>query len=199
MAHRSVHVADVLGAATALLRRTSAAPGLVAWLVANLLAERERWLLWLPVGLGAWADANVRHPGVRRALLLMAAVIFHPRPAEASAGRFMLFFQYPKGLPHIADDGEAGGMQGLMEPWARAIRARGGEIALGWKPVEIVGVSPAQVRLLRGGTPTHCVNSRKRDTALIELSAQGRRRTPPAFGEFLVELARSSRARTEAA
>src|SRR5438876_807511 len=33
---------------------------------------------------------------------------------------------------------EAGGMQGLMEPWARAIRARGGEIALGWKPVEIV-------------------------------------------------------------
>src|SRR2546430_17481697 len=29
-------------------------------------------------------------------------------------------------------------MQGLIEPWARAIRARGGEIALGWKPVEIV-------------------------------------------------------------
>jgi len=25
-----------------------------------------------------------------------------------------------------------------MEPWARAIRARGGEIALGRKPVEIV-------------------------------------------------------------
>jgi hypothetical protein len=92
----------------------------------------------LPVGLGAWVDANVRHPGVRSALLLMAAVIFHPRPAEASAGRFMLFFQNPKGLPHIADDAEVGGMQGLMEPWARAIRARGGEIVLGWKPVEIV-------------------------------------------------------------
>src|SRR5207244_5364853 len=38
----------------------------------------------------------------------------------------------------IPDDDQAGGMQGLMEPWARAFRARGGEIALGWKPVEIV-------------------------------------------------------------
>ena len=92
----------------------------------------------LPVRLGAWVEQNVRQAGVRRALLLMAAVIFHPRPAEASTGRLMQFFQTPKGLPHIADDAEVGGMQGLMEPWARAIRARGGEIALGWKPVEIV-------------------------------------------------------------
>jgi phytoene dehydrogenase-like protein len=50
----------------------------------------------------------------------------------------MQFFQTPKGLPHIADDAQVGGMQGLMEPWARAIRGYGGEIALGWKPVEIV-------------------------------------------------------------
>jgi phytoene dehydrogenase-like protein len=99
----------------------------------------------IPVRLGAWLEGNVRHPGVRRALLLMAAVIFHPRPAEASVGRLMLFFQNPKGLPHIADDAEAGGMQGLMEPWARAIRARGGEIALGWKPIEIV-VDDGRVR-----------------------------------------------------
>ena len=92
----------------------------------------------LPVRLGAWVEANVHHAGVRRALLLMAAVIFHPRPAEASAGRLMQFFQSPKGLPHIADDAQVGGMQGLMEPWARALRERGGEILLGWKPVEIV-------------------------------------------------------------
>jgi len=92
----------------------------------------------LPLRLGDWVEEHVQHPGVRRALLLMAAVIFHPRPAEASAGRLMQFFQTPKGLPHIADDAEVGGMQGLMEPWARAIRERGGEIALGWKPVEII-------------------------------------------------------------
>jgi phytoene dehydrogenase-like protein len=92
----------------------------------------------LPIRLGTWVESNIRHAGVRRALLLMAAVIFHPRPAEASTGRLMQFFQIPKSLPHIADDAEAGGMQGLMEPWARAIRQRGGEIALGWKPVEII-------------------------------------------------------------
>ena len=99
----------------------------------------------LTVRLDAWVERNVRHPGVRRALLLMAAVIFHPRPCEASAGRLMQFFQNPKGLPHIADDAQAGGMQGLMEPWARAIRERGGEIALGWKPIEIV-VDDGRVR-----------------------------------------------------
>ena len=92
----------------------------------------------LPVRLGAWVEQHVQRPGVQRALLLMAAVIFHPRPSEASAGRLMQFFQTPKGVPHIADDAEVGGMQGLMEPWARAIRERGGEFALGWKPVEII-------------------------------------------------------------
>src|SRR5581483_10901757 len=44
----------------------------------------------------------------------------------------------PRAAPSIPDDDQVGGMQGLIEPWARAIRARGGEIALGWKPVEIV-------------------------------------------------------------
>src|SRR5207245_9763638 len=28
--------------------------------------------------------------------------------------------------------------QGLIEPWARSIRTHGGEIALGWKPVDII-------------------------------------------------------------
>jgi len=92
----------------------------------------------IPEGLGAWLPAHVRHPGVRRALLLMATVIFHPHPEEASVGRLMQFFQTPRRGPFIPDDDEAGGMQGLMEPWARAIRGGGGEIALGWKPVEIV-------------------------------------------------------------
>ncbi|HZP40391.1 MAG TPA: NAD(P)-binding protein [Candidatus Binatia bacterium] len=92
----------------------------------------------IPETLGAWLPAHVRHPGVRRALLLMATVIFHRHPAEASVGRLMQFFQTPKAGPFIPDDDEVGGMQGLVEPWARAIRARGGEIACGWKPVEIV-------------------------------------------------------------
>jgi phytoene dehydrogenase-like protein len=92
----------------------------------------------IPERLGAWLPLHVTHPGARRALLLMATVIFHPHPEEASVGRLMQFFQTPKRGPFIPDDDEAGGMQGLMAPWERAIRTRGGEIALGWKPVEIV-------------------------------------------------------------
>jgi len=92
----------------------------------------------MPQLLGSWALTHVDHPGARRALLLMATVIFHRHPEEASVGRLMQFFQHPRGGPFIPDDDEVGGMQGLFEPWARAIRARGGEVALGWKPVEIV-------------------------------------------------------------
>ncbi len=92
----------------------------------------------IPQTLGAWLPVHVRHPGVRRAILLMATVIFHRHPEEASVGRLMQFFQTPKAGPFIPDDDEAGGMQGLMAPWVRAIRARGGELALDWKPVEIV-------------------------------------------------------------
>lgn len=54
----------------------------------------------------------------------------------------------------------------------------------------VVGVGPSSVTLRRGGTPSHCVNSRNRHTALLELSAQGRRRTPQDFADFLVDIAR---------
>lgn len=56
----------------------------------------------------------------------------------------------------------------------------------------IVGVKRSDVVLRSGGTPTHCVNSRNKHTALLELSAAGRRRTPPSFAEWLVEIARKA-------
>lgn len=110
--------------ATALARLRGAAPDEVEAAV--------------PVTLERWLASNVAHAGVRRAILLLAAVIFHPRPEEASAGRLMEFLQRPRAGPFIADDDAVGGMQGLVEPFARAVRERGGEIALGWKPVEIL-------------------------------------------------------------
>lgn len=63
----------------------------------------------------------------------------------------------------------------------------------------IVGVAPVDITPRRGGIPTHCVNSRSRDTALLELSAAGRRRTPPLFAEWLVSIARSARVHEAAA
>ena len=93
----------------------------------------------VPETIGAWLARHTASAAVRRAVLFMAAVVFHSHPEEASAGRFMQFLQRRSGGGvFVPDDDEVGGMQGLIEPWARAIRARGGEIALGWKPVEIV-------------------------------------------------------------
>lgn len=57
----------------------------------------------------------------------------------------------------------------------------------------VVGVGPGSVALRRGGVATHCVNSRKKNTALLELSAQGRRRTPIAFAHWLCQLAEQAR------
>ncbi|HZR80896.1 MAG TPA: FAD-binding protein [Candidatus Binatia bacterium] len=108
---------------------------LVAKLASASDAERDAAI---PTRLGDWLDRATSSPAVRRAVLRMATVIFHPRPEEASLGRFMHFLGSPGGGPYIPDDEAVGGMQGLMEPWARALRARGGEIALGWKPVEIL-------------------------------------------------------------
>lgn len=107
---------------------------LIGKLAAASPSERDAAI---PLVLGEWLDAHAGTPGVRRAVLQMATVIFHPRPEEASVGRLMQFLRTPGAGPFIPDDSEVGGMQGLMEPWARAIRARGGEIALGWKPIEI--------------------------------------------------------------
>ena len=52
MAHGPLHPAGALGRATAVLGRPLALPDLSAWLLGRLLAERERWFLWLPVGVG---------------------------------------------------------------------------------------------------------------------------------------------------
>src|SRR5262249_7585245 len=93
----------------------------------------------LPVRLDRWLASHAQHPDSRPACLPLAARIFHPRPAAGATRRWRESLQGPgAGGPSRADDDEAGGRQGLVEPFARAARERGGEIALGWKPVEIL-------------------------------------------------------------
>lgn len=53
MAHRRLHAAASLDLVGGVARRWAVWPSLWAWLAGNLLAERERWFLWLPIGLGA--------------------------------------------------------------------------------------------------------------------------------------------------
>jgi competence protein ComEC len=53
MAHRPLDGAAIPGLLSRIVRRPLVAPSLLSWFAGNLLAERERWFLWLPVGLGA--------------------------------------------------------------------------------------------------------------------------------------------------
>ena len=53
MAHRSLDLPSVPGLAPGRGWGQRLADGVLPWLAARLLEERERWLLWLPVGLGA--------------------------------------------------------------------------------------------------------------------------------------------------
>src|SRR5918994_2132086 len=53
MAHRPLHGGAIPALLGRIAGRPRVAPSLVTWLAGNLLAERERWLLWLPVALGS--------------------------------------------------------------------------------------------------------------------------------------------------
>jgi phytoene dehydrogenase-like protein len=99
----------------------------------------------IPVTLAAWLPAHVASPAVRDAVLALVGVVFHPQPGEASVGRLMQHLRAPRDGPFLPDDPDAGGLQGVVAPWARAIEARGGTIATGWCPVEIA-VADGRVR-----------------------------------------------------
>lgn len=93
-----------------------------------------------------------------------------------------------------------GGLPDAYGGWAVEVdQCAWGHLARKTTWLYVVGTGPSSVAVLRGGVPTHCMNSRKRDTALLELSAAGRRRTPPAFAEFLVAIARRCRGAEAAA
>jgi len=89
------------------------------------------------VPLSEWLPKNVSDPALRDAALKYVALTWHRHPEQAAAGRFMQALRLSPEL-FTADDPEVGGMQGLMEPWARTIRAHGGRIVTDCKPVEIL-------------------------------------------------------------
>src|SRR2546425_172410 len=73
-------------------------------LVGRLAAESDEVARAIPETLGTWLGAHTRRAEVRRAILLMAAVVFHSHPEEASAGRFMQFLRRrAAGGPSIPD------------------------------------------------------------------------------------------------
>jgi phytoene dehydrogenase-like protein len=89
------------------------------------------------VSVGDWLAKNVPDPELRTAVLRYVTMTWHSHPEQASVGRFMQASHLSPRL-FTPDDPEVGGMQGLMQPWARAILEHGGQIATDCRPVEIL-------------------------------------------------------------
>ncbi len=101
--------------------------------------EEQRSLV--PVTLGGWLDRAVGDVVVRHAILQIGEVMF-PSPAEnTSVGRLVAFLKESRAYGSrgiYPDDSDAPGMQGLVAPFARVTEQGGGELWLGWRPLEIV-------------------------------------------------------------
>src|SRR5205823_16960 len=95
----------------------------------------------VPIRLGEWLDRNVTDRVVRHAVLQVGEVMF-PSPSEnTSVGRLIGFLKQSRAYGSrgfYPEDPDAAGMQGLVAPWVRVIEGHGGELWLGWKPLEIV-------------------------------------------------------------
>jgi len=95
----------------------------------------------VPVTLGDWLDRNVEDSVVRTAILQVGEVMF-PSPSEnTSVGRLIGFLEESRAYGSrgfYPEDPDAAGMQGLVSPLVRVIERHGGELWLGWKPLEIV-------------------------------------------------------------
>jgi phytoene dehydrogenase-like protein len=104
------------------------------------MSDQEQRRL-IPVPLGDWLDENVTDRVARNAILQVGEVMF-PSPSEnTSTGRLVAFLKQARAYGSrgiYPDDPDAAGMQGLVAPWVRVIERHGGELWLGWKPLEIV-------------------------------------------------------------
>ena len=91
--------------------------------------------------MGEWLQRNVALPEVRFVILQMLENMCASPGELASVGRFVLHSQgalnYTSAPSGIPDDPEVGGMQGVVMPWVRAFQRMGGDLWLGWKPMEI--------------------------------------------------------------
>ncbi|NQZ96718.1 MAG: NAD(P)-binding protein [Myxococcales bacterium] len=126
---------DVLGVPVELMSEFSK----VMERIAGSTAEEQQEVVEVP--LGEWVEQNVDEPEIRAAVLTMAKTIYCQYPERASTGRIMGFFATRHTGLHpvhgFADDDEAGGMQGAIAPFERALVERGGRVILSHQPVEI--------------------------------------------------------------
>jgi len=94
-------------------------------------------LKYRDVIISDWLEENVPDREIHKYLYRYLLQLFARPPEKASVGRMAQFFASP-GFPYRADDPEAGGMQGFIEPYARVFRKHGGQVMLNQTPAEII-------------------------------------------------------------
>ena len=111
-------------------------------LLSNTSAEQQAAAIEVP--LGEWLPAHVPNPAAHVPILNMIKATFSERPERASAGRVMKLLdlqvasaRHDRQFTGLADDPAVGGVQGLMEPFARGIEERGGRIVLDHRPAAV--------------------------------------------------------------
>ena len=130
--------------------------------LSNSTSEQQAAAIEVP--LGEWLPAHVPNPAVHLPILNMIKSTFSEHPERASAGRVMKLLdlqvasaEHDRQFTGLADDPQVGGIQGLMEPFARGIEDSGGRIVLDHRPVAVefegdratglVATSPAHLAL----------------------------------------------------
>lgn len=101
------------------------------------IPEEVAWQL-ITTHVGDWVHRNVAHPEARQALINQMESACTMPGEEASLGRLILSTAWHYSGADWIEDDEVAGMQTMIEPWVRAIEANGGEMWLGWKPIEII-------------------------------------------------------------
>jgi phytoene dehydrogenase-like protein len=115
------------------------------------VSMEDSWAL-VPVRMGDWLERNCPDPATRLVFLNQLEAS-HVAPAEdGSVGRWIQQMKVGGFVEAQPEDDEVGASQAIIKPWVEAIRARGGDLFLGWKPHEIVverrqvGAGRARVR-----------------------------------------------------
>jgi phytoene dehydrogenase-like protein len=106
----------------------------------GVIPEDAAWGM-IELTMGEWLDRNVPLREARFVILTMLESMCASPGEHASVGRFVLHTQgalnYKTAASGIPDDPEVGGMQGVVMPWVRAFKELGGDMWLGWKPMEV--------------------------------------------------------------
>lgn len=119
--------------------------------------DAEAWRL-IPVTLGSWLQMKqVSHP-VRQAFYQILENWAAVPPEEHSVGRLVTRAKYGAAegaMVRVPVDDEIGGMQALVEAFRRRFEERGGELWLGWRPLEITVAENLDSAEVRGVVATN--------------------------------------------